>query len=82
MLKGRLVELEEKEKTYLYEIDDAVKAMMIHFEPIDADLSYIKKIIPLRVQTNANKIARLKPLLDKVREEMERIKTELGENEN
>jgi hypothetical protein len=76
---GRLAELREEQMTLRVEIDAAVKAMIYQFDPIDADLAYVDKIMPDRLHVYVKTIERKKKMLDKLNLEIRRLEGEVGE---
>ena len=75
---GRLAELKEQALTLRVEIDAAVKTMIYQFDPMDADLAYVDKIIPERLTIYVKSIDRKKKLLDRLNVEIRRLEEELG----
>lgn len=79
---GRLAELKEQQLTLRVEIDAAVKAMIYQFEPLDADLAYVDKIMPDRLSVYVKTIERKKKSLDKLNTEVKRLEVEVGNTES
>jgi len=76
---GRLAELKERANTLSVEIDSQVKAIVVHFDPMDVDLQYVKNIKPERLLVYVKSIERKKKELDKVLGEIARLQAEVGE---
>lgn len=79
---GRLAELKEQQLTLRVEIDAAVKAMIYQFEPLDADLAYVDKIMPDRLLVYVKTIDRKKKDLDKKNTEIKRLEAEVNGTES
>jgi len=79
MILGRLVELREQRQTVSVEIDAAVKAIVVHFEPMDADLAYVQNIMPERLSVYVKTIERKMKILHKLNTEIKRLEAEVGE---
>jgi archaellum component FlaC len=76
---GRKSELEQQAMKLKVEIDSQVKAMLVHFEPLDQDLQYVQNIMPERLKIYVDSIARKVKELKKVLEELKSVINELGE---
>jgi hypothetical protein len=76
---GKKAELEQQAMKLKVEIDSQVKAMLVHFEPLDQDLQYVENIMPDRLQIYVAAIARKVKDLKRVIIELKSIKAELGE---
>lgn len=79
---GRLSELRHKLRELKIQIDVNVKGMVIHFEPMDADMDYVLDIDPMRLRIYVHDIEERMKQLRKVQAEMERINGEIGNNDN
>lgn len=77
---GQLSRLKQERYRLRVEIDDHVKAILHHFDPLDQDLYYTHKILPDRLTMQVDAIERKKKRLDKVQQEIERLGKELNED--
>jgi hypothetical protein len=78
-LLGRQREYQLRLETLKIEIDTAAKGIILHFEPLDQDLEYVKNIIPERLKVNVSTIERKMRELKKISIEIEVIERELGQ---
>lgn len=78
--RGRLLTLKEDRNTLLIEIDAAVKAICVAFEPMDLDLRYVYNIMPNRLEIHVATIARKKKQLDRILTEIKALAQELNES--
>jgi hypothetical protein len=81
MMIGQLEELKRKREQFRVEIDMAAKSIVLHFDPMDADLVYVDKICPDRLKVYLAQIERVKKMYDRVSAEIKRLQAELGESE-
>jgi hypothetical protein len=58
-----------------------VKGIIVHFEPLDCDLEYVRKINPNRLEVCVQDIKLKKEKLDKIFAQIEQLKDETGEGE-
>ena len=79
LLLGRKVELERQTRRLAVEIDVAVHALRLHFEPMDPNLQYIDSIDPETIQIDAEMIARKKKVYGMAKAELALVNSELGE---
>jgi hypothetical protein len=75
---GLLTRLKQERETLRVEIDAAVKAIVVHFDPMDRDLQYVHAILPERLKVHVALIERKKKRLDVVQEEIDRLAKELN----
>jgi hypothetical protein len=78
---GRQAEYKQRLQTLKIEIDTAVKGILLHFEPLDLDLEYVKNIMPERLKVNVATIERKMKEYKKISAEIENIEKELGRSE-
>ena len=81
MLIGRLHELKRQARDLQIQIDVQVKGIIVHFEPLDCDLEYTRKINPHRLEVCVQEIKEKKIKLDKILLQIEQIKEDTGEDE-
>ena len=77
-LLGRQAEYRQRLQTLKIEIDTVVKGILLHFDPLDMDLEYVKNIIPERLRVNVCTIERKMRDFRKLSAELEVIEKELG----
>ena len=75
---GQLEEYKQQLQTLKIEIDTAVKVIILHFEPLDLDLEYVKNIMVERLKVNVNTIDKKMKELKRVSAEIEILERELG----
>lgn len=75
---GQLEEYKQQLQTLKIEIDTAVKGIILHFEPLDLDLEYVKNIMVERLKVNVNTIDKKMKELKRVSAEIEILERELG----
>ncbi len=80
MQLGRLTELNQQLENLKIEIHAAVTAIITHFEPLDRDLEYVKNIKAQVLIVNVRTIERKMKIFQKISDEIQHIKDELGEN--
>jgi len=78
---GRLAEYRVRLLTLRIEIDTAVKGIVLHFEPLDLDLEYVKNIKPERLKVNVSTIERKMKEFNKILCEISALEKELGEKD-
>ncbi len=77
---GELTNLKREIRTITVEIDGLVKNIVVHFDPIDEDMTYVKRIDPERLQVYIDGIARKKKVLDRKRKRAAELAEELEES--
>lgn len=79
---GLLTRLKQERETLRVEIDSAVKAIVLHFDPMDRDLMYVHSIMPERLKVHISVIERKKRRLDQVHNDIINLARELNEDPN
>lgn len=77
---GKLAEYRQRLNNLKIETHSAVSAIVVGFEPFDADLKYVETINPERLQVNVNTISRKMKEIKKLLVEVKRLEEELGES--
>jgi hypothetical protein len=77
---GELQRLKRERLRLAVEIDSTVKSILYHFDPMDDDLSYVRKLDPVKLEIWMNAIARKKQDYDKVAKRIEALAEELNES--
>jgi hypothetical protein len=76
---GRIVELNERLMGLRVLLHNHASSIVLHFDPMDADLEYVKNIKIDWLETTIKEMKRLKKEFDQVQREITRLQGELGE---
>lgn len=77
---GKLSELRSKRYRLKVRIDGIVKSILVHFEPLDLDMSYVDNLDPGRLSIHIYDMEKHYKELRIVAAEIRRLENELGEN--
>ena len=75
---GRISELKAQLESLRVLIHNNVTGIVLHFDPMDADLQYVERINPERLETSIKEVKKLKREFDKIAREIARLEKELG----
>jgi SMC interacting uncharacterized protein involved in chromosome segregation len=77
---GRIAELKERLMALRVLLHNNCSAIVLHFDPMDADLQYVQNIKVSQLETTVKEIKKLRKEFDQIAREIERLQGELGEN--
>jgi hypothetical protein len=77
---GRVSELKDRLTSLRVLLHNNCSAIVLHFDPMDADLQYVQNIKVNWLETTVKEIKRLRKEFDQVAREIERLQGELGDN--
>jgi hypothetical protein len=77
---GKLADHKTKRYRLMVRIDGIVKSILVHFEPLDADMQYVNDLDPRRLAVHVSDMERLHKDLKVVNAEIKRLEDELGES--